>query len=578
MPTHNKPFAFISYATADNAQGFVDKLASALRHELQLRMGESVQVIYSIRSPAERWHGERTRALSEHTFVIPILTPGYFKNDYTRRELEWCLERENELGSLLIFPVYLIETPLLRDRSSPPADPLAWSVAQRQWVDWRQLRFEPFDSPVALRAVSQLADLMLSAGERLRPTQAALAREFWNIDKLRLSNFRCFDELELDFRRKSTLDGEWTCIAGINGAGKSSILQALCIALLGERAGDLGGGLLGRMRRVGTSESVRTEIDLTLSRGNQSLKWSVQIDEEGFLRTNSPNLAENNVVVGYGATRNLGAEQDSPFKNMSRAAQRMVGLFHPLSQLGRAEMLLSDRRLGHALVSLFTKLVNEIFDRDVTVVRSGSRHFSVGDAIAEGDPNPLRFDVMGKDRVGAMDLPDGFRSSVAWLADLCAVWCEQQPDPTAEVDPKSIEAIVLIDEIDLHLHPTLQRALVPRLRKALPKVQWVVTTHSPLVLANFDANEIIALDRNEEGHIRPLDRQIMGFSTDQIYEWLMGTRPTGMAIEEITKEADQGKADRDRLAALLRTSPDVSGEKARKQVSEFNEILRSFKH
>jgi predicted ATP-binding protein involved in virulence len=241
-------------------------------------------------------------------------------------------------------------------------------------------------------------------------------------------------------------------------------------------------------------------------------------------------------------------------------------------------MLLSDRRRGQGLVSLFARLVNDIFDRDVTVALSTSKYFSQADEIAEGDPNPLRFEVMGKDRVGAMDLPDGFRSSAAWLADLCAAWFEQQPDPTAEVDPKSIEAIVLIDEIDLHLHPTLQRALVPRLRKALPKVQWVVTTHSPLVLANFDANEIIALDRNEEGHIRPLDRQIMGFSTDQIYEWLMGTRPTGVAIEEITMRADQGKADRDRLAALLRTSPDVDEEKARKQVSDFNELLRSFKH
>ena len=144
-------------------------------------------------------------------------------------------------------------------------------------------------------------------------------------------------------------------------------------------------------------------------------------------------------------------------------------------------------------------------------------------------------------------------------------------------DPKNIEAIVLIDEIDLHLHPTLQRALVPRLRKALPKVQWVVTTHSPLVLANFDVNEIVALDRNEVDHIRPLDRQIMGFSTDQIYEWLMGTRPTGVAIEEVMQEADQGRADRNRAAILMRTSPEVSEEKALEQVSEFDEILRSFR-
>jgi hypothetical protein len=43
----------------------------------------------------------------------------------------------------------------------------------------------------------------------------------------------------------------------------------------------------------------------------------------------------------------------------------------------------------------------------------------------------------------------------------------------------------------------------------------------------------VALDRDRAGHIRPLARQIMGFSSDQIYEWLMGARPTGAAMDQI---------------------------------------------
>jgi len=424
----------------------------------------------------------------------------------------------------------------------------------------RAMRFEPFDSSPVRRAISQLAETMLSAAGQLDPAPSALEVEFWNIEKLSLSNFRCFEELDLEFRRPSSLDGEWTCLVGINGAGKTSILQAICIAMLGEQAQELGGGLLGRMRRVGMPASVRTEIHLTLSRGTELRKCSVQIDEKGLLRSNYPYL-ENPLAVGYGATRNLGTEQDSPFKNMSRAARRMIGLFYPLAQLASAEVLLSDRRRSPALISLFTQLVRQIFEQDIAVVQS--------------EAGALRFEVMGKDRIDAMDLPDG--SSAAWLADLCATWCEQQTDPALQADPKGIEAIVLIDEIDLHLHPTLQRALVPRLRKALPNVQWIVTTHAPLVLANFDVNEIIALDRNEAGHVRPLDRQILGFSTDQIYEWLMGTRPTGVAIENVIHEADEGKADPDRVAALMRTSPETSEATALKQVSEFKEILKSFK-
>lgn len=567
-----KPLAFLSYAIVDNSQGFVDQLAESLAHELQLQMGEPVNLYYDkkIRT-GEKWGEALQRALDDATFLIAILTPSYFKSKFCRKELEQFLAREMKHGSPLIFPIYLIESPQLSRPSSPPDDPLAWVLSARQWIDWRKMRFEPFDSAAVRRTVSQLAQEMLLAGEALQPSAPSDGPEFWNIDKLSLSNFRCFEKLDLAFRRESTLEGEWTCLVGINGVGKTSILQALCIAMLGEQAQELGGGLLGRMRRSGMKATDRTDIQLTLSRGKEIRTSSVQIDGKGLLlRPNTPNLLGGPLAVGYGATRNLGAEQDSPFKNMSRAAQRTIGLFYPLAQLASAEVLLSDRRRSPALLSLFTQLVREIFEQEIVVQGTSMLQ-------AAGVQTALRFEVMGRDRIDAMDLPDGFRSSAAWLADLCATWCEQQTDPELQADPKRIEAIVLIDEIDLHLHPTLQRALIPRLRKALPKVQWIVTTHSPLVLANFDVNEIIALDRNEASHVRFLDRQILGFSTDQIYDWLMGTRPTGVAIENVIREADEGRADPDQVATLMRTSPETSEANARKQVSEFKEILKSFK-
>jgi hypothetical protein len=141
-----------------------------------------------------------------------------------------------------------------------------------------------------------------------------------------------------------------------------------------------------------------------------------------------------------------------------------------------------------------------------------------------------------------------------------------------------MHAIVLIDEIDLHLHPSLQRALIPRLRKTFPKVQWIVTSHSPLVLANFDANEIMALDRDSYGNIRELDRQILSFTADEIYEWLMGTRPGGVEIEEELRKSDEGVGkDQEEIASLMRVSPNTDEEAARKQVAEFKEILRTLK-
>jgi hypothetical protein len=96
------------------------------------------------------------------------------------------------------------------------------------------------------------------------------------------------------------------------------------------------------------------------------------------------------------------------------------------------------------------------------------------------------------------------------------------------------------------------------------------------VLANFDVNEIIARDRDSEGNIRELDRQILVFTTDEIYKWLMGTPPTGAAIEEELQKSDDGIGrDREEMASLMRTSPDTDEEAARKRVTEFKEILKS---
>jgi hypothetical protein len=151
--------------------------------------------------------------------------------------------------------------------------------------------------------------------------------------------------------------------------------------------------------------------------------------------------------------------------------------------------------------------------------------------------NGLVFRAEGCD-LNAQDLPDGFRSLVAWLADLCNTWHQVQEDAGKETALEDVRGIVLLDEIDLHLHPALQRILVPRLRKALPNVQWIVTTHSPLILASFDKEELVVLDRDSEGGIRPLDRQILGFSVDQVYEWLMGTSPHSSVMDEKLKRGD----------------------------------------
>jgi WD40 repeat protein/GTPase SAR1 family protein len=391
-------------------------------------------------------------------------------------------------------------------------------------------------------------------------TPTAEASQPLQIIRLELKNFRCFPYLLLEFDRTSTLDGRWTCLAGINGAGKTCVLQALCLALLGHpTTHELGEGLLARVRRLegGTRLDAAVNLWCRDSEGEQYV--SLRLTEQGTASESYDrgmrafwDRVRSSVVLSYGATRNLSEYLDSRHNDKSAETQRQITLFDPLARIVSAETLLQTHPPDSAFTRLFTQLLADVFAPDIkVVVHDGEVQFRV-----EDEP------------VSAVDLPDGFRSSVAWLADLCEAWCQKFPQQAVHAMPADIQALVLLDEIDLHLHPSLQRRLVPALRKALPGVQWIVTTHAPLVLSSFDRNEIIALDRSEPSGVRELDRQILGWTTDEVINWLMGTEATSAALDEHMAEAEAapGSAADRSLAELLSQSPEANEEEARHRI------------
>lgn len=556
MISASKPLVFVSYSPTD--QQFVSWLSPLVEGELARHGGPPISLWRDASiSAGSNWADEIAAAVERADCLLVFVSPSYLGSRHARSELSYFLNRPGRRGRII---------PVLLDVPPRHPDPLAEELFRWQWSDWTELRFKKQDSPAVQRAVFDLARAIRRAVEEPQPASAA---EAVKLERLEVKGFRCFQSLDLHFspgigREPSTLGGDWTCIAGINGAGKSSVLQAIAIAALSGSAKELGGGLLKRMRRNGAEGVERATITLTASDGDRRLTSALQIDEQGDLLTDSPSIAESSILVAYGATRNLSRESESSLGNLSGPVQSVIGLLHPLSQVASAEVLLSDRRRSPHLMPLFSQLIHSIFDRELVVD-------------SNADAAEVRFAVTKKDHVDATDLPDGFRSSAAWLADLAATWCNRRPEKAASENPADIEAVVLIDEIDLHLHPSLQRELVPRLRRALPKVQWIVTTHSPLVLANFDRNEIVALDRDREGSVRRLDRQILGFSSDQVYDWLMGTRPTGAEVERMLNGTTTNGAANERLAELMRTTPEVSPEQAGAQVAEFQKILESMK-
>ncbi len=155
-----KPAAFLSYDHLDDRYGHISQFRERLADEVCIQTGEEF-LIFQDRSDlqwGENWKVRIDESLDMVAFIIPIITPSFFKSEYCRSELKQFLEREKKLGRRdFVLPVYYVSTPLLDDAKRRAEDELAREVAERQYADWRELRFEPFDSPRVGKEVERLA-------------------------------------------------------------------------------------------------------------------------------------------------------------------------------------------------------------------------------------------------------------------------------------------------------------------------------------------------------------------------------------------------------------------------------------
>ena len=154
-------------------------------------------------------------------------------------------------------------------------------------------------------------------------------------------------------------------------------------------------------------------------------------------------------------------------------------------------------------------------------------------------------------------LSDGYRAFLGWVGDLLFHLERTCPSGKKLVEN---EGIVLIDEIDLHLHPAWQMKILPLLANALPKIQFFVTTHSPLVIGSIEWQNIIYLETRKDGSSYPKRNNInpYGLDADQILVTdmfgLKSTRNNQVAdeIRRLSFKASNGDSDsRVRLMQLL---------------------------
>lgn len=172
MPTSREPAAFFSYVhdDDDHDNGQISDLRAILEGEVRMQTGRGY-VIFQDRHHLEwgdAWRDRVDGAIDAVAVLVPVITPAFFASAECRRETERFLERERSLErSDLILPIYYVTAPPMDDDDLRASDVLAEAMAARQYVDWRELRFEPLTARqvrTRLAAIAgQIAKVVASA-------------------------------------------------------------------------------------------------------------------------------------------------------------------------------------------------------------------------------------------------------------------------------------------------------------------------------------------------------------------------------------------------------------------------------
>lgn len=166
--TEQHPDALMSYTRFDDEQSgaYLTTFREKLCGEVRAHTGRPFHIFQDIEDIkwGQQFEQRIDQALETIMFFIPILTPSFFNSRFCRYELEKFLQREARLGrNDLVLPVYFIRVPALEYPDLRANDPLAQTLAARQRTDWRELRFEGFDTPKVRRTLAQMAEHIADA-------------------------------------------------------------------------------------------------------------------------------------------------------------------------------------------------------------------------------------------------------------------------------------------------------------------------------------------------------------------------------------------------------------------------------
>ena len=158
----NNSIGFMSYVRADDEHdaGYLTEFRERLSGEVRAQTGRRFDIFQDRNDIAwgQSWRERIRDCIESVNFLICIITPSFFCSQACREEFERFVRLEQAVGrNDLILPVYYIDSPLLNDEAQHGTDSVASLLAMRNYVDWRELRFEQLSSAPAKKMLARLA-------------------------------------------------------------------------------------------------------------------------------------------------------------------------------------------------------------------------------------------------------------------------------------------------------------------------------------------------------------------------------------------------------------------------------------
>lgn len=403
------------------------------------------------------------------------------------------------------------------------------------------------------------------------------------LDRLHIQNFRCYEDATFDFQPGFNL------VVGVNGSGKTSLLQAAAASFH-----EFGAVMASDSLKL-NDENVRFFIDKFEGRSRFERKFPHLIEAKGKLlgasewkiirqAIESPHLTDTGVADElFELTNKINRREqiDLPVLAFYRSNRRWKAA--GVSAESAAQQKIS-RYDGYSnwldavtdLKDFETWLIGRTLDRIQDMLDSGSASSKFDDElawvnaaiqIALPDVRDLRYDLRlqsllidfhGGVTVPFNELSDGQRGMIALFADIARRMCILNPHMGMNVLTRT-SGVVIIDELDIHLHPAWQRSIAPALKQAFPNVQFIAASHSPQIIGSLRPEEVVVLNNGDPSH----PQVTYGLDSSSVLEEVMGVKQREPEIENLLSELFSTLEDNDlkkaksQLAALKKKAPDL---------------------